>query len=130
MGEGTRARGGRSKGFGSGGVGGRGTGHRDGANFATCVVFLTFLTRTKKRKMTFFEGGVPDAPRPQVWGSGVSKSFGAGGVGGRGTGPRDGANFATCVVFLTFLTFLKDALGWGKVQGLGEGGPKALVPGG
>ena len=36
--EGTRARGGGSKGFGSGGVGGRGTGHRDGANFATCVV--------------------------------------------------------------------------------------------
>ena len=25
-----------------------------------------------------------------------------GGVGGRGTGPRDGANFATCVVFLSF----------------------------
>ena len=43
-----------SKGFGAGGVGGRGTGRRDGANFATCVVFLTFLTRTKKRKMIFF----------------------------------------------------------------------------
>ena len=55
MGEGTRARGGGSKGFGSGGVGGRGTGPRDGANFATCVV-LTFLTRTKRRKMAFFEG--------------------------------------------------------------------------
>ena len=24
------------------------------------------------------------------------------GLGGRGTGPRDGANFATCVVFLLF----------------------------
>ena len=59
MGEGTRARGGGSKGFGSGGVGGRGTGLRDGANFATCVVFLTFLTRTKRRKMAFFEGSVP-----------------------------------------------------------------------
>ena len=47
MGEGTRGRGEGSKGFGSGGVGGRGTGPRDGANFATCVVFL----RTKKRKM-------------------------------------------------------------------------------
>ena len=36
--------GGASKGFGSGGgVGGRGTGPRDGANFATCVVFLSFL---------------------------------------------------------------------------------------
>ena len=75
----TRARGGGSKGFGSGGVGGRGTGPRDGANFATCVVFLTFLTRTKRRKMAFFEG---------------------------------------CPV------------GWGKAQGLGEGGPRVLVPGG
>ena len=35
-----------------GGVGGRGTGPRDGAS----VVFLSFLTRTKRRKMTFFEG--------------------------------------------------------------------------
>ena len=55
---GARARGGGSKGFGSeGGVGGRGTGPRDGANFA-------ILTRTKRRKMAFFEGcsvvwGVP-----------------------------------------------------------------------
>ena len=39
-----------------GGGGGRGTGPRDGANFATCVVFLLFLTRTKRRKMAFFEG--------------------------------------------------------------------------
>ena len=44
------------KGFGSGGVSGRDTGPRDGANFATCVVFLLFLTRTKRRKMAFFEG--------------------------------------------------------------------------
>ena len=43
MGEGTRGRGEGSKGFGSGGVGGRGTGPRDGANFATCVVFLTLV---------------------------------------------------------------------------------------
>ena len=49
MGEGTRARGGGSKGFGSGGVGGRGTGDRDGANFATCVAFLTFLKEEKWR---------------------------------------------------------------------------------
>ena len=50
---GARARGG-SKGFGSGGgVGGRGTGPRDGANFATCVVFLSFLMGTKRRKMAF-----------------------------------------------------------------------------
>ena len=48
--------GGGCKGFGSGGVGGRGTGPRDGANFATCVVFLLFPTRTKRRKMAFFEG--------------------------------------------------------------------------
>ena len=26
------------------------------ANFATCVVFLSFLTRRKRRKMAFFEG--------------------------------------------------------------------------
>ena len=59
-----------SKGFGSGGVSGRGTGPRDGANFATCVVFLLFLTRTKKIKLRFLK----DA----LW------------EGGRGTGPRDG----------------------------------------
>ena len=52
---GARARGG-CKGFGCGGVGGRGTGPRDGANFATCVVFLLFRTRTKRRKMAFLEG--------------------------------------------------------------------------
>ena len=46
--------GGGCKGFGSGGVSGRGTGPRDGANF--CVVFLSFLTLTKRRKMAFFEG--------------------------------------------------------------------------
>ena len=58
-----------------------------------------------------------------------SKGFGSGGVGGRVTGPRDGANFATCVVFLTFL-IEGCPVGWGRVQGLGEGGPRALVPGG
>ena len=52
----TEGLGGGCKGFGSGGVSGRGTGPRDGANFATCVVFLLFLTRTKRRKMAFFEG--------------------------------------------------------------------------
>ena len=46
-----------SKGFGAGGVGGRGTGPGDGANFATCVVFLTFLTRTKGRKIGMWGGG-------------------------------------------------------------------------
>ena len=64
QGGGARARGG-CKGFGSGGVGGRDTGPRDGANFAMCVVFLLFVTRTKRRKMAFFErcpvgwGGYP-----------------------------------------------------------------------
>ena len=71
------------------------------------------------------------------------KGFGSGGVGGRDTGPRDGANFATYVVFLSFLhiekeekwRFLKDAL-WGGGGGThrswpgGRGGrPRALVAG-
>ena len=48
---------------------------------------------------------------------GGCKGFGSGGVSGRGMGPRDGANFATGVVFLSFQKeekwlFLKDAL-WG-----------------
>ena len=79
MGGGTRAREGGSKGFGAGGVGGKGTGPRDGANFAACVVFLTFLTRTKRRKMIFFEG------YPVGWGGvtrareGGSRGFGSGG---------------------------------------------------
>ena len=47
--------GGKCKGFGSGGVSGRDTGVRDGANFATCVVFLSFLTLTKRRKMAFLK---------------------------------------------------------------------------
>ena len=52
-GSGRRGKGsGGCKGFGSGGVGGRGTGPRDGANFATCVVFLSFLY--KKKKNGFF----------------------------------------------------------------------------
>ena len=76
---------------------------------------------------------------PRSGARGVSKGFGAGGVGGRGTGPRDGANFATCVVFLTFLTRTKRRkiaffegfpVGWGRVQGGAERGPRALVPGG
>ena len=76
---------------------------------------------------------------PRSGARGVSKGFGAGGVGGRGTGPRDGANFATCVVFLTFLTRTKKIkiaffegfpVGWGRVQGGAERGPRALVPGG
>ena len=51
-----------------GGVGGRGTGPRDGANFATCVVFSLFLTRTKISKMGYapelawWTGGVDQGP--------------------------------------------------------------------
>ena len=120
-----------------GGVGGRATGPRDGANFATCVVFLTFLTCTKKRKMMFFEG-YPVGGGYKGSGGGV-QGFGSGGVGGRGTGPRDGA---TCVVFLTFLTRTKKRkmmffegcpVGWGGTHRSwpgGQGGkPRALVAG-
>ena len=66
QGGGARARGG-CKGFGSGGVGGRDTGPRDGANFATCVVFLSFLTRTKRRKMAVFEGCPGGYPPELAW---------------------------------------------------------------
>ena len=58
--------------------------------------------------------------REGLAGRGGCKGFGCGGVGGRGTGPRDGANFATCVIFFVSNAykkeekwlFLKDAL-WG-----------------
>ena len=54
------------------------------ANFATCVVFLSFLTRTKRRKMAFFEGC------PVGWG-GVPTGAGLvdGGVD-QGEGVREG----------------------------------------
>ena len=142
--------------FGSGGVGGRGTGPRDGANFATGVVFLLFLTRTKRRKMFFFEGcpvgwaGVPTGAGLDCRGRGRAglvdggsgrrgkglgggcKGFGSGGVSGRDTGPRDGANFATCVSnAYKKKRFLKDALrggggvptGAGLVDGEVDPGP-------
>ena len=96
-----------------GGVGGRGTGLRDGANFATCVVFLLFLTRTKRRKMAFFEGC------PVRWG-GVPT--GAGLVDGEGLAWRVKAGIHHW-----------SWLGGGGVreaeQGLG-GGARASVPGG
>ena len=63
------------KGFGCGGVGGRGTGPRDGANFATCVVFL-FSNATKKKKNVFF---LKDA----LWGGGGTHRSWPGGRGGR-----------------------------------------------
>ena len=45
---------------------------------ATYVVFLSFLTRTKRRKMAFFEGC------PVGWGGGTRRSW----PGGRGGRPR------------------------------------------
>ena len=98
---------------------------RDGTNFATCVFVVS--NAYKRRKMAFFEGcsvgwgGVPTGAglvevgkgldsRGRGQGSGLavgSKHFGSGKVGGRDTGPKDGANFATCVVFLSFLTRTK-----------------------
>ena len=66
--------------------------------------------------------GVPDAPRPQVWGSGGLQGLRCrGGIGGRGTGPRDGANFATCVVEEKS-RFLKDAGRGEESKGFGSGG--------
>ena len=54
--------------------------------------------------------------------------LGGRGVGGRGTGPSDGANFATCVVFL--LTRTKRSGVGGVPAGAGLGGrPRALIPG-
>ena len=108
MGEGTRARGGGSKGFGSGGVGGRGT----APELAWCT-------------------GRPDAPTPQVWGSGGLQGL-------RCRGGRTEQIPATCVVFLTFLSTFRRKMaffegcpvGWGRVQGGAERGPRALVPGG
>ena len=71
-----------------GGVGGRGTGPRDGANFATCVVFLSFLTRTKRRKMAFLEG----CPSGKGWlGRKAGHPPTDGGSGRRGKGSGGGA---------------------------------------
>ena len=88
-------------------------------------------------KKSFFEG------YPVGWGGGQGLGRGvqglcSGGVGGRGTGPRDGANFATCRIFDVCNVFkkkkneffLKDTLCNGGVQGSGGGGPGALVLGG
>ena len=108
MGGGTRAREGGSKGFGAGGVGGRGTGQQGRSKFR------------KLRRISDVEYAV---------GWGCVQGLG----GGRGTGPRDGANFATCVVFLTFLMCTKRrkiAFFEGCPVGFGEGGPRASVLGG
>ena len=68
-------------------------GVRDGANFATCVVFSSFLTRTKRRKIAFFEGC------PVGWG-GVPPVDG-GYSGGKGSGGIQGLRFrkGRCVIF-------------------------------
>ena len=122
---------------------------------------MLFLTYKKKKNGFFFKdalwGGYP--PELAWWtrgvdqgwvptraglvdgGSGGARASVPGGVGGRDTGPRDGANFATYVVFLLFLQkeekwrFLKDVL-WGGGGGThrswpgGRGGrPRALVAG-
>ena len=126
QGGGARARGGGCKGFGSGGVGGRDTGPRDRANFATCVVFLLFLTRTKKEKWRFLK----DA----LWGGGGTHRSWPGGRGGRpralvageGWGGRRGDGSS------------KKGEGWGlvgcskeeQVQGRGQGRVGLAVGGG
>ena len=91
------------KGFGSGGVGGSnvqkeekwrcgvgGGGTHRSWRKGRVGAWLAVAKRSKSRE------GVREG---LAWRSGC-KGFGCGGVGGRGTGPRDGANFATCVVFL------------------------------
>ena len=80
------------KGFGCG-VGGRGTGPRDGANFATL-----FLTACTKEKWLSWVGTHQSSQRVRE-ARGGCKGFGSREVGGRDTGPRDGVNFATYVVF-------------------------------
>ena len=57
---------------------------------------------------------------------GGSRGFGFGGVGGRGTGPRDGANFVTCVVFSCIkrrkmIFFEGYSVGWEGCKGSGGG---------
>ena len=72
--------------------------------------------------------GLVDVGVREAGQGGGCKGFGSGGVSGRGTGPRDGANFATYVVFLLLQKeekwlFLKDALsGGGAGAGLVDGG--------
>ena len=126
---------GGAKGFASGKVGGKGTDCRDGANFATCVVFLAEKWRFLKDALW---GTPPELAlvdqgpwfhklegfRKGRWqfhrGGGRAKGFGSGEVGGKGTDPRNGANFATCVVL--FLAHTKNRkmaffegcpVGWG-----------------
>ena len=106
-------------------------GPRDGANFATCVVFLLFLTRTKRRKWLFLKdalwgGGGTHRSWPggkeekwhflkdALWGGGGTHRSWPGGRGGR---PR-----------ALILAWQK---GWSGRRGKGSGGgARASVPGG
>ena len=101
------------------------------ANFATCVVFLSFLTCTKRRKMAFFEGC------PVGWGGGVptgaglvdggvdqdSRGRGQGRVGLAGKGGCTHRRISQRVSYLSFLTPTKRRkmaffegcpVGWGE----------------
>ena len=71
-----------SKVFGAGGGRWSGHGPQGRSKFRNLRRFFH-----KKKKMIFFEGCVG-------WGCVRGRGCGSGGVGGRGTGPRDGANFA------------------------------------
>ena len=64
----------------AGGVGGRGTGPRNGANFATCVVFLSVSNAYKKKDALSQRGGRGVREAGQGLGGGC-KGFGSGGVG-------------------------------------------------
>ena len=99
----------------------------------------SFLTRTKRRKMAFFEGcpvgwgGVPTGaglvegrPRALIPGAVHGRSGRRGKAWG---GCKGGANFATCVVFLLFLTRTKRRKMAFFEPGGGGGRPRALIPG-
>ena len=59
---------------------------------------------------------------------GGCKGFGSGGVSGRGTGPRDGANFATCVDFCFSNAYKKRKMAFFEGRGVPTGA--GLVDGG
>ena len=115
------------------GVSGRDTHAINEANFATCVVFLSFLTRTKRRKMAFFEGC------PVGWGRGTHRSWpGARGgrpralVAGEGWGGRrdDGSSKEEGGLGLGWLFQRGASPGKGRVGLAVGGGARASVAGG
>ena len=59
--------GGGCKTFGSGGVGGRDTGARDGANFATCRIFVSNAYKKKKNLKDALWGGGGTPPELAWW---------------------------------------------------------------